>query len=246
MARPIEFSTPGTSPQRERRAHRTFTDQHGRQFSTVVDKETNTPIGEMRPLNSAAPWYPTQPYAVFSANGDSVFRWDYKRLSDELGGMVSVYYDFAIEEALKYNLPVPEVGGVVDRRVRSLCGIPPFSPAIPLACEMGDPWMLGLPDAKPSAGMEDIVRQNIAIFGNANEALATIRAQLEQALGHRISAPVAEAAEAAPAPLAPVDAVPTTYPAYFAWAKGHGMKPAEIGAAWKDHKANLAAEMVGA
>ena len=246
MAGTIDYSTPGTNPQRERRTHRTVLDQHGREFSCVVDRENGQPIGEMRPLETngytLAPWYPSQPYAKFPADGGYRFTWDYQRLGDELGGMVSAYYDFATKTAIENNLPVPEIGGVVERRVQALCGIPPFSPAISMACEMGDEWLLGKVGAVPTEGLAEIVKQNLQQFGNGNQALSAIRALLEKAMGKAIDTRVT-VAEAAPSAPQVEDAVPTVYQEYVAWARKQGYTLKEIGPLWQEHKANLAGSL---
>lgn len=249
----IQIPQPGTSLQRERRAFRIFTDQHGRRFGATVDKPTNAPIAEFQPQSERgfgiAPWYPSMFYAKFQTTGDMEFRWDYLALADEWSGGTASYYDEAVKLALQLpgDIPVPEVGGPIDRRIRSILGPPPLSPAIPLACELGDPWILGAMGAKVNEELKAIL-QGTAPSGR--EALAAIQARLQE---RATADAVALVPVSVQKPLEverqrsitdvddDVDAMDVTWPQFLAAAKARGrMTLPEIGVAWQEFKKDRA------
>ena len=133
--------------QRDNRVWRVFTDQHGRKLGAWADKGNQRPIGEFQPQGFNPPWMPPMRYAQFDAEGGLEFRWDYDTMAQEWGEMGASYYSDATKFALEHNLPVPEIGGTIDRRIRDVFKDPPKSPAIPLAAKAGDPWLLGRPGA---------------------------------------------------------------------------------------------------
>lgn len=226
------FLQPGQHIQREDRTVNEYTDQFGRTFTAVAEISTAAPIGEMRPINCNPPWLPSQPYAVFT-RGSLSFRWDHKRLIEELGAMSASYYDEAVKAALEKNLPVPELGGVVDRRIKALLGPPPFSPAIPLAVEAGDRWLQGWADATPTPELEAIVKHTMQVSGV--EFVKQLKHRMEQVLGRVI------VAEPDPVIVVPVEEdVPVTYAEFYKAARKEGKTNAEAVALWKEHKALMA------
>lgn len=241
----IQIPQPGKSLQRERRVWRIFTDQHGRRFGAQADMATNAPIAEFQPQGFMPPWLPAMRYAKFAQTGDLDFRWDYDANAEDWSELTGAYYDSAVQVSLQLpgEVPTPEIGGAVDRRIRAVLGQPPSSPAIPLACKAGDPWMLGKPGAKDALGMKPLLQQQLG--ANSQEALAMIRSRLA-------AQAEAEGMEAVPTlPEKPLEVerkrsitdrpdVPITYQQFVAEAKARGMTHAEATLAWKDHKANLA------
>ncbi len=245
----IQIPQPGQSLQRMRRVWRIFTDQHGRRFGAQADMASNQPIGEFQPQGSIPPWLPTMRHAKFAQEGDLDFRWDYDTVAEDWSSLAASYYDEAVKMALSLpgDVPVPEIGGVVDRRIRALLGPSPLSPAIPLACKAGDPWILGKLGAQDTLGLKAILEQQTGASGQ--EALKLIQARLDE---------MAKAAGVELVPTIPaktletersksitdvdltVDAAAITYQAFMAEAKQRGkMTHAEAAMAWSEHKKNL-------
>ncbi|HEX7123823.1 MAG TPA: hypothetical protein VF178_15710 [Gemmatimonadaceae bacterium] len=250
----IQIPQPGQSLQRARRAWRIYTDQHGRRFGAQAEMATNAPIGEFQPQGFNPPWLPTMRYAKFAQTGDLEFRWDYDAVAEDWSAQAASYYDEAIKLALQLpgDIRVPEVGGEVDRRIRAIAGPPPLSPAIPLACKAGDPWILGKPNAKDTLALKPVLLMTVGASGQ--EALKAIQARLdaqakETGVEFIPSAPekvletervrsITDVDHDAPMPV-------ITYGAFMAEAKTRGMTHAEAAMAWKAHKENMAAEEVG-
>lgn len=242
----VPFQTPGESLQRLARVYREYTDQHGREFTAQADVRTNQPIGELTPQNDgpnafSPPWLPPMRFAKFRKDGELKFRWDYNTMANELAGDTANYYTDARKIAIREKLPIPEVGGMVDPLIRDVLERPPLSPAIPLACEQGDPWILGVPGAPVNTMLKEILEQGVG--SNSKEALAYIRNALaayaaESGIQAVAAAPVVEP----PSPRAKrVDAPPelsptVTYPQFFAECRRRGMAAVEIAAAWKEQK----------
>ncbi len=250
----IQIPQPGQSLQRMRRAYRRYTDQHGRIFAAWADMQNNAPIEELRPVSFNPPWLPSMRYAKFAQTGDLDFRWDYDTLAQDWSGQVASYYEEAGKLALQIpgDVPFPEIGDVVDRRIRLILGAGSLSPAIPLACKAGDPWILGRAGATDVLKLKPILEQQ---FGaNGQEALLAIQARLDR---------MAEGSGVVPVPTTPerliehervksitdLDAASMpvlTYAAFMADAKQRGMGYAEAALGWKAHKENLAAEEIAA
>jgi hypothetical protein len=72
--------------QADYRVFREFTDQHGRVFEAWSDMATNQPIGELNPKGFSPPWLPPMRFAAWQRVGDLHFRWEYQKMSAELGG----------------------------------------------------------------------------------------------------------------------------------------------------------------
>jgi hypothetical protein len=252
----IQIPQPGESIQRKQRAWRVFTDQHDRRFGAVADKSNNSPIAEYQPQGFMPPWLPTMRYAKFATEGDLDFRWDYDAVAEDWSTQSAAYYDEAVKLALQLpgDVPVPEVGGEVDRRIRSILGVPPLSPAIPLACKAGDPWILGKPGAVDALGLKAVLAQTAGASGQ--EALKAIQARLdamaiESGVERVPTLPEKPVIHERPKSINSVDVAATpidvTYTAFMAEAKQRGkMTHAEAAMAWKAHKDNMAAELVGA
>lgn len=246
------FIPPGQSIQRMQRAYRTFTDNHGRKFVATVDIRNGAPCEELKPKDFNPPWLPSMGYAKFRADHDIEFRWDYGTLATELAGLTAEVYSVYRKFAMREKLPVPEVGGYVDPLVvdGSGEGPPPLSPAIPLACEQGDPWILGVPGAQVNPYLKEILEQGVG--SSSKEALDYIRGKLAQtAKDMRIElVPTKELpvdltkAEKPrrvddPAPLAEMPDI--TYQQFLQECRGRKMSMPDIYKAWTDHKALMAA-----
>jgi hypothetical protein len=241
----IQIPQPGQSLQRQRRAYRIYTDQHGRKFGAWADKGNNAPIEEMRPQGFNPPWLPSQTYAKFAQDGDLDFRWDYDRMAEEWSSQVASYYEEAGKLALQIpgDVPFPEIGDVVDRRIRLILGVGSLSPAIPLACKAGDPWILGKAGAKDMLNLKPLIAQQGA---NGADALREIQKRLDA---------MAQAPGFEPMPTTPEKVIETevarsintiddvgpmedvTWPMFASAAKKRGvLSNAEISVAWAEFK----------
>lgn len=238
MLQQLNIAEPGHSLQRDRRSGRFFTDQHGRQFYAEADALSQQPIGEMRPHGWKAEWLPASRFAKFRRDGDLHFEWQYHVMADELSADVASYYEAATKFALEHNLPVPEVGGVVDRRISAVFGPAPLSPEIPLAAAAGDPGLLGMPGVVLSDDLKLILRQGTISTGH--DALRQIKERIAQ----RMST-VGEVkdggwiADDKPADHIVAIASAVTYQSFMSEARKSGMSMADIAIAWKAHKENL-------
>lgn len=249
----VGMVAPGDHLQRMQTVYRIFTDQHGRKFGAQSDFRNQQPKEELRPVNDdptnqfTPPWLPPMQYAKFRPDGSLTFRWDYNTMATDLSEMSVDYYQRAMEFALEHNKPEPELGGPIDRSIRFLLGKPPLSPAIPLACEQGDPWLLGVKDAPMNTTLNEILTQGVQ--SNSKVALEIIRKSLATAAaaaGIELIAPTPEPVEPKGAKSRSItdvdlDATPeVTYKQFMAECRGRGMKQPEVIAMWNEHKALLA------
>jgi hypothetical protein len=243
----INVPQPGQSLQRQRRVWRVFTDQHGRKFGAQADMATNQPIAEFQPQGFMPPWLPPMRFAKWHAVGDLDFRWDYETMAAELGGITAQYYQDAVKFAIENNKPEPDVGAPVDRSIRYVLGPPPLSPAIPLACEVGDPWMLGVLGAAVNEELKAILEQQAG--ANGADALNAIRARLQKGVDASavpmvptVERPVPDVEKVRTIndvdPNAPIPAI--TYNAFVAEGRKRGVSMAELALAWAAHKQNTA------
>ena len=245
-----QFLRPGESLQRKQTVYRVYTDQHGRKFSAQADVGNQHPKEELRPVNDdprnqfTPPWLPPMRFAKFTDDGSLNFRWDYSTMATELAGQTAEIYSDYRKVAVKEKLPIPEVGGVVDSMLRDIIGEPPLSPAIPLACEQGDPWILGKPNAPVNPYLKEILEQGVG--SSSKEALAYINKRLtetarELAIPMVPTAPVVQPKSERQKSITDVN--PGTAPTYQEFMKecrGRGMKQPEIIALWNEHKALMA------
>lgn len=246
----IDFVPPGQSLQRMRRTQREFTDQHGRKFFAWADLATNAPIGEFQPMGFMPPWMPAMRYAKFIKDGDLHFVWQYATLAADLSEMATAYYNEVIQFATDKDKDewVPEMGGTVHPRMRHVFGKPPLSPMIPLACDKGEPWILGVPGAPRNEILWEILTQGTQ--SNNRAALDVIRETLANRLAGIQTVPNVEqpkdTSAKASKSIHTVDesSVATmmdiSWPQFAAQCAGKGMKPAEISILWRDHKIEVA------
>lgn len=168
--------------------HNEWTDQHGRLFGAWYEIDTFRPIGELTPLGFTPPWLPPMKYIQWERKNGFRFQWMYDVIADEFSGHTAVYYEEAAEFANDRNLPVPDLGGPVDYRIRAVLKRPPLSPAIPLACKLGDPWILGVPGAKVNETLKALITQTVN--ANGREALEAIMKRLNEQAAASGIAPV--------------------------------------------------------
>lgn len=247
-----EFTKPGQSLQRKQTVYRTFTDQHGRRFSAQCDYLNQQPKEELRPVNDdprhafMPPWLPPMRYAKFT-EGSLDFRWDYETMAQDLSEMAVDYYQRSLEFAIQNKSPMPELGGPVDKQFMFLEGKPPLSPAIPLGCEQGDPWLLGVPGAPVNTVLEQVLTQGMK--SNSKLALELIRKTLVQAADKLGITPVPAKPDTSTVATEKVktihDVVPAEMPNYKEFVKecrGRGMSMPDIYTMWDEHKKLVAAE----
>lgn len=250
MGASLGFSQPGSHPQRERRDYtEAFTDQHGRTFGAQFDKENLKPIGELIPIGYNPPWLPPMQYIRWAKHGFS-FRWDYESFANELAQTASEYYD-DVTKFMMEHLPhdaIPRAGDPVPRKVRQVLGPPPLSPAVPLAAEAGDPWILGVPGAPINEKLRDCLYQ--IKHSGAKETLEEIKSRLLEEIQNPVPTRHVETADdeaARPRSINTVDLGSiqnVTYQEFVGQAMRGGLSMADAALAWKAHKDNLAAETV--
>ncbi len=242
----IPFLQPGKSLQAERRGWSDdFTDQHGRRFAAQYELANSRPIGELSPVGFQPPWLPPMGVIKWDRHGSFRFHWDYDTLAaDWVDNSVSYYagvMDFMLEHMK--GEPIPELGEPVPSMViRSPLGPPPLSPAIVLACQAGDPWALGVPDAPVNESLKAALTQSTTTSGRA--ALLMVKRRMQEMVGeHGVPTLVPEANPEHLKPKSIMDEAPLvmseiSYQEFVASCRGRGkMNMVEIVQAWKDHKA---------
>lgn len=249
MGASLGFSQPGTHPQREARNYtEAFTDQHGRTFGAQFDKQNLKPIGELIPIGYNPPWLMPMRYIKWGKWGFS-FQWDYETFAGELAAAASEYYD-DVTKFMMEHLPhdaIPRVGDPVPKRVRQVLGPPPLSPAVPLAAQAGDPWILGVPGAQINEKLRECLYQ--VKNAGAKEALDDIKTRLLSEIQNPVPTQhielVDDPANDRPRSINTVDVdaiVKLSYKEFLAGAMKGGMSMAEAAEAWAAHKAALAAD----
>jgi hypothetical protein len=150
-----------------------YTDQHGRRFAANYDMRNMRPKEELRPVGFNPPWLPNMKYIIWERDGGFRFRWDYATMANDLSEMSTAYYAQVFEFMTEHmnGTEPPELGEPVPTKVlRSPIGKPPLSPALPLACEAGEPWMLGIAGAKPNDMLKAIIEQSATAKRSAGAA----------------------------------------------------------------------------
>ncbi len=247
-----QFVAPGESLQRKQRGWSDdFTDQHGRRFAAQYDLGNSRPIGEFLPVGHTPPWLPPMRFVQWErGEGGFRFRWDYATMANELSGDSSVYYasvmDFMLEHMPGEN--IPEVGEPVPSKVlRSPLGKPPLSPALPLAAEAGEPWILGVPGAPVNEVLKAIIEQSST--SNGRQALIMVRERMNKLANAGPLAPVQtiapEVDEKAKRTrsIKDIDAAglpEISYRDYLAECMSRGLSMAQAALSWQEHKKALA------
>lgn len=243
-----DFHSSMGSKQREAMVRRYFTDEHGRRFFCWADKNNQRPIGEfvLADLTGSfrrPPWIPAMGQIDWLNEDSLEFKWRYASLAEEWAGYTSEWYSQAQQLAhVIPNVTIPEVGGDVHPILIGIMGPPPMSPEIPLACEAGEPWILGRINAPHNAYLQKLVHIGRAI--TSTMALETIRARVQAMIAAQSAGEVVE--DLVGLPTLEIDALSDpsqlSYKDFMADAKRNGIPYAEAATAWNAHKANLASD----
>lgn len=226
-----------------------FEDQFGRKFAANYDIRNMRPKEELRPVGFTPPWLPPMRYIVWERQGGFKFRWDLETMANDLSGDSTAYYAQVFEFMMEHmpGVDVPEVGEPVPTKVlRSPIGKPPLSPAVPLACLAGDPWMLGRPGAKVNEMLRAVLEQSAT--SNGRKALTIIRERLAKMVGSDAvpqREPDVDPSIKATRSINDIDpdiATKVTYKEFIGAAMKGGMTMADAATAWKAHRENLALE----
>lgn len=246
------YLQPGQSIQREQTSWTDgFTDQHGRRFEAQFDNRNQRPKEELRPVGFHPPWLPPMRYITWERDGSFNFRWDYETMANDLSGDATTFYAQVFEFMTEHmpGVEPPELGEPVPTKIlRSPIGKPPLSPAVPLACLAGDPWMLGTPGAPVNQMLKDIIEQSAT--ANGRQALQVIRAKMQAIVGDNgVKERVVEADPRAAKVKSITDidvktVTAVTYNEFAAEARKAGMAMAQISLAWAKHKEFVALEQV--
>lgn len=232
----------GQRTQRDYAVYRHFTDQHGRVFEAQANVFNQRPMEELRPLNCKPFWLPTMRFIDWEGDGLLSFKWNYRRMANELSIHTNHWYANARKMALKEHLEIPEVGGPVDQLIKDVFGAPGLSPEIPLSAEYGDEWLIW-GDLKP---------RNERLFALLNQgstltnmdSVTLIENRIRERLGQGpVTAPVDQGVVTLKAETQTGTAFNPShvkYAEFFGEARRRGMTTPEISIAWKEHKRALA------
>lgn len=128
----------------------TFTDQHGRKWSTVVSMKTLDPCAAMTPIGWRAPlpmMVPPQKYMTFRADEIGRVWIDYDRWITDLS-MAEREYGVWVMQVAKQQFGAAALQKIEakDHGLRVLCGPPPQSSEIVKAMKSNESqWVLGIP-----------------------------------------------------------------------------------------------------
>jgi len=243
------FSAMG-SKQRDQRVRRFFTDQHGRRFFAWADKDNQRPIGEFVLADESGkfvtpPWLPPMNQIKWRSEDSLQFDWGYAALADFLGSITADWYGEAQRIApMIPGCAVPEVGGDVDPKLIGIMGgSPPLSPEIPIACEAGEPWLLGVRGAKENPRLAKILHLGKTVTSTL--ALDTIRERVRLMMEQQGAAAAPQAdLSTVPDEKMSIGAVTVTYKDFLSAALKNGSTMADAAIAWKAHRENLELEAV--
>lgn len=241
----MPFVNPGDHLQRMRRAWTDeFVDQHGRKFAAQYEKENGRPIGEFQCVSHNPPWLPAMRYIKWERDGSFRFSWDYEPLAAEWAEQAAEFYSevhaFMLEHAK--DQPVPEEGEPLPPMVLRHFKQPPMSPAIPLACIAGDPWILGVPDAQDVLGLREVLHQSVK--SNGRLALERIQARINaKATTANVplvpTTPLAEPVTTKAKSITDVDVSRLGEMTYKEFVANSGLPLGKAALAWKAHRENL-------
>ncbi len=250
MTSPVTI-LPGESLQRLQTAWTDeFSDQFGRRYEAHYDVRNMRPKEELRPVGFIPPWLPPMRYIKWERHGGFRFQWDFETMANDLSGDATAYYAQVFEFMMEHmpGVEPPELGDPVPTKVlRGPIGKPPLSPAIPMACIAGEPWILGTPGAPVNQLLKDILDQSST--ANGRRALEVIRERMKVLAGENIIA--SRAPEVDPSlnqvkrsitDIDPKTITHVKYNDFVSAAVKAGMSMADAAVAWKAHKENLAAE----
>jgi hypothetical protein len=125
-----------------------FRDQHGRQYSTMVDKETGDPAAPLTPVDFRAPFpslYAPAKYQTFPPDQMGVMLIDYDRWIVDTSDAWRSY-----EQELMFWARKEFAGGAMraieegNPKLRELAGPPPASVEFIKAMKSGNKWALGI------------------------------------------------------------------------------------------------------
>lgn len=249
MAGEFGLVAPGQSIQREKRGWSDdFMDQHGRRFEAQYDLGNSRPIGELRPVEHNPPWLPPMRFIKWDRPGGFRFHWDYATMANELAGDSTQYYASVMDFMLEHMAgePIPEVGEPVPTKVlRSPIGKPPLSPALPLAAEAGEPWILGVPGAPVNEMLKAIIEQSAT--SNGRQALIMVRERMQKLAGANAVQPLAPEVDPNVKRTRTIKDVDVSnlpaisYKEYLAECLSRGMTMPQAAISWQEHKQALKA-----
>jgi len=247
-----QFIAPGESIQRKARGWSDdFTDQHGRRFAAQYDLANSRPIGELAPVGHNPPWLPPMRFIVWErAEGGFRFRWDYATMANDLSGDSAEFYA-RVGEFMGEHMPGvewPEVGEPIPNKVLRILGKPPLSPALPLAAEAGEPWILGVPGAPVNDVLKAVIEQSATSNGRA--ALTMVRERMQTMAKNGATpavptiAPEVDVTAKRTRSIRDVNAADLpeiSYREYLAECLSRGMTMAAAAVSWQEHKNALKA-----
>lgn len=130
------------------------------------------PVGPIMPAGWQAPFYAPDKFIVRSigrvgSDGgwlqgmatSEYFSIDYGSMAHEDGESMKEYYQRAVLEAARLNLPTPDYGAILPFNLMVIVGRAPRSPKIAEACMAGNDWILGqrMPTTDPATGQRRVV-----------------------------------------------------------------------------------------
>jgi hypothetical protein len=125
-----------------------YYDQHGREYSTMQDKETGDPAAPLTPTTWKAPFpslFPPAKYQTFAPNRPGFVKIDYDRWIIDNSEANTEYKTWVLQVARQqFGAAALQKIQENDADLRRLAGPPPASVEVIKAMKAGNKWALGL------------------------------------------------------------------------------------------------------
>jgi hypothetical protein len=136
--------------QAERRAWGIFTDQHGREWESAIERDTGHPVGMMPTPRFTAPWYPHAKYLTIDPVNDRKFHIDYQQMLVDHSESTADYEDASLFFAREmYGSKFAEALANPTPELLKAVGMAPKGREYIEAAAEGNPWVLGLDPDMP-------------------------------------------------------------------------------------------------
>lgn len=183
-------------PQVISRGTRTFYDQHRRPFSAIIENRTGKPVHPPTPRFKVADprFYPPENFVKVGQGDDGSLEIDYPGWHRSLVDAWSAYEARKAALAEEHNKDAPQAAlKNPSKFLRRLWGDPPLHPDIPRAMQVGNKYVLGFSDVRPSWLTEDhlppLERTDILFEGSGLEEFPDAEDDVEEEVEYPVRIP---------------------------------------------------------